>query len=172
MPESVLSTFSTICKVDRELGIVIGYGIVCKERDASGVLRPYFDHDRDGPENITERGMVGAAADFAQSERVMGFMHEDEPAAVAKREINRGTVVWMMPMTESIAKSLGMTIQRSGLIIGVKPSDPSILAKFESGELKGFSIRGARVEGDEQPLEADPNSDDWQRVRYVAAGAA
>lgn len=172
MSDPALSTFSTICKVDRELGIVVGYGIVCKERDAQGVMQPYFDRDRDGPEHITERGMIGSAVDFSQSDRVMGVMHEDEPAGVSKREVQRGTVVFMFPMTESIAKSLDITIKRSGLLIGVKPHDEAVLAKVESGELKGFSIRGARVEGEEQPLTADPVSGRWNPVKYATAGAA
>ncbi len=164
MPQDDISTYAEVCKVDRRLGIVIGYGIVCKERDAVGELQPYFDRDRDGPEHVTEDAMVEASLEFMQSERTLGFMHEDVEKSI---ERNRGTVVFAFPLTEDVAKALGVTVQRTGLIVGVKPSNPADLAKFESGELKGFSIRGKRVEGKQQDI--DDANGAWRDVQYVEA---
>lgn len=167
MADSSLATYSKICKVDRRRGIVIGYGLVCKERGADGEMHAYFDRDRHGPEHVTEDAAFDASLDFAKSDRVLGLMHEDEPGDMAKREIKRGTVVEQFFIDEDIAKSLGMTIERSGIIIGVKPDDPRVLDDFENGKLTGFSIRGDRISGDVQPVGADPVSGEWTEIDYA-----
>ena len=47
-------------------------------------------------------------------------------------------------MTSDIAKALDIEIEKTGFVVGMKPSDPEILEKFRSGEFTGFSIGGAR----------------------------
>ena len=117
-----------VAKVDADLGLVIGYAIVCADNGA-----PYFDKQGD---HIPEDAMLKAWLDFAAHSRVAREMHGDDDA---------GTVVGSFPLTADIAKSLGITVRKTGLVIAMRP-DPEMLAKFKSGELTGFSIGGTRIE--------------------------
>ncbi len=117
-----------VAKVHEELGLVFGWAIICKEMG-----QPYFDLQGD---HIPELSMLKATTKFAKGARVAREMH------VAG---DRGTVVFMLPFTEEIAKSLGIqNPDRTGLIIGMAP-DSRMLEKFKSGELQGFSIGGKRI---------------------------
>jgi hypothetical protein len=117
-----------VAKVHDELGLVFGWAIVCKE-----LGEDYFDLQGD---NIPEQSMLKAATSFAKGARMAKEMHVGG---------GRGTVVFMLPFTQEIAKSLGMTnVTKTGLIIGMAP-DADMLAKFKSGELRGFSIGGRRI---------------------------
>lgn len=128
--QSMSDTFEITCevkKVDAELGLVFGWAIVCKEAG-----QPYFDLQGD---HIPEGSMLKAATGFAKGARMAKEMHVGG---------GRGTVVFMLPFTEDIAKSLGIQDPaRTGLIIGMAP-DGDMLEKFKSGELRGFSIGGRR----------------------------
>ncbi len=122
-----------IAKVDEQLGLVMGYAIVCAEDGA-----PYFDLQGD---HIPEDAMLKASLDFMEHSRLVGEMHvRDENGKVVKR----GTVPFLFPLTADIAKSLDISPRRTGLLIAIRP-DSDILAKFRSGELTGFSIGGARI---------------------------
>ena len=119
-----------VCKVDAELGIVFGWGIISKQDG-----EPYYDLQGD---HIPEDSMLKAAADFMESSRVAGEMHKN--GKVEKVE-ERGAVLFALPLTAEIAKSLEIETKKTGLIIAVKP-DADMLAKFKSGALTGFSIGG------------------------------
>ena len=126
---------SQIAKVSDELGLVFGYAVVCKELDltkAAGerVLVEHFDTQG---HHIPEEVMLKAATDFALNSRASKDMHKGEDIQ---------TAVFNFPMTEEIAKALGITIEKSGWLIAIKPS-PAILAKYKSGEYTGFSIGGS-----------------------------
>lgn len=123
-----------VCKVDQGLGLVFGWAIVCKQ---DGV--EYFDLQE---EHVPEQGMLEASLDFMLDRRVSKEMHAGE---------SQGTVVFAFPLTTEIAKAFEITTKKTGLIIGVKPN-ASMLAKFVSGELTGFSIGGKRLELDGKPL--------------------
>lgn len=116
--------FATVCKVDAKHGIVFGWAIVCKQDGAD-----YFDLQE---EHVPEDVMLEAAADFAKGAREAKAMHEGAP---------HGQVPFLFPMTEDIAKSLGIESPKSGLLIGMRPGK-RVLAKFISGEYTGFSIGG------------------------------
>jgi len=117
-----------VAKVHDELGLVFGWAIICKEMG-----QPYFDLQGD---HIPEQSMLKAATNFAKGARVAREMHVSG---------DRGTVVFMLPFTGEIAKSLGIqSPDRTGLIIGMAP-DAEMLEKFKSGELRGFSIGGKRI---------------------------
>ena len=124
-----------IVKIDKSLGLVLGYAIICK---IDG--QPYYDLniDPDGtrvPEHIPESAMLKAAADFMLHSRVGNEMH---------RGPDSGTYVFAFPMTEDIAKSLGIEAKMTGLLVAYKPP-PDVFAKFASGEYTGFSIEGRRL---------------------------
>lgn len=116
-------------KVDRDLGIVFGYAIVCKINGEE-----YYDTQGD---HIPEQAMLEATADYMQGERVAKVMHRGAPA---------GQVVYGFPLTEEIATALGMEVVKTGFVVGMKPDSEEVLNKFASGEFRGFSIGGRRIE--------------------------
>lgn len=124
-----------VTKVDSALGLVFGWAIVCK---IDG--EPYFDLniDRDTgkrvPEHIPENAMLKASTDFMLNSRVGNEMH-DGP--------DTGTYVFAWPLTEEIAKAMGIQSAQTGLMIAYKPT-PEVLKKFEDGTYRGFSIEGSR----------------------------
>lgn len=127
-------TSTNICKVDEELGLVFGYAVVCKELDPkTKVLVKHYDTQGD---HIPEDVMLKAAADFSLNSRASKDMHKGKDIQ---------TAVFNFPMTEEIAKSLGITIEKSGWLVAIKPT-PAILKKYKSGEYTGFSIGGTAHE--------------------------
>ena len=120
-----------VTKIDDELGLVFGWAIVCNEGG-----KPYFDVQGD---HIPEAAMTKAATEFMANFRVAKEMHVGGM---------RGEIVHSMPLTADVAAAFGITCSKSGLMIAMKP-DAEMLAKFKSGELKGFSIGGRRGEDEE-----------------------
>lgn len=125
MSEKWFESYCDVAKVDDELGLVFGFGMVCSKNG-----RPYVDLQDDF---IPEHSMLKAAVGFMSTDRVQGDMH-------AKAD---GQVVFAFPLTAEIAKSLDIQTQTTGLLVAIKPSPP-VLAKFKSGEYTGFSIGGIR----------------------------
>jgi len=119
-----------VCKVDESQGLVFGWAFVCDEGG-----KPYVDLQKDW---VTPDNLVKVASSFARGARVAKDMHEGGPA---------GTVEFVWPMTADIAKACGIQSARTGMLIGMRPG-PEMLAKFKSGEYRGFSIggRGRRTE--------------------------
>lgn len=125
-------TTAEVLKIDDELGIVFGWGIVCTEKG-----EPYFDTQGD---HITEDAMMKATSDFMYELRAAGEMHARDNDGNA---IHKGVIVHSMPLTVELAKVFGIEIEKSGWIIGMKP-DKDMLEKFKDGTYKGFSIGGDR----------------------------
>lgn len=121
-------TKAEVAKVNDELGLVMGWAIVCKVNG-----EPYFDVQDD---HIPEDAMLKAAADFMLHSRVAKEMHRGDQI---------GDIVFAFPLTEDVAKAMDITTQKTGLMVAMRPSDPAVLAKFKSGEYTGFSIGGQRV---------------------------
>ena len=131
MTSETFQAQAEVLKVDRELGLVFGWAIVCK---IAG--EPYFDRQDD---HIPEDAMLEAATDFMQkSTRRNTEMHR----------VDDGTVVFAFPLTSEIAKVYEIQTPQTGLMIAVKPS-ADVLEKFASGEYTGFSIGGVRLEDEE-----------------------
>jgi len=126
-------TYAKVLEVQEELGLVLGWGIVCTENG-----EPYFDLQKD---HIPEHAMLKAATDFMENSRAAKEMHYRSDA---------GQVVFAFPMTSEIAKAFEITCPKTGLMVILKP-DEIMLGKFKSGELTGFSIGGAR--GEDKVLE-------------------
>jgi len=121
-----------IAKVDEGLGLVFGWGIVCKVNGED-----YYDSQGD---HIPEDAMLEAVTDFAKTDRVAGDMHV----------FKDGTVVHEFPLTDEIAKAFGIATTRTGWMVAVQPS-PEVLQKCKTGEYTGFSIGGRYVEN--EPVE-------------------
>ena len=122
---------SKVVKVDDQLGLVIGYAMICSENG-----QDYFDLQGD---NIPESVMMKSALDFMENSQVAREMHGKTPDGQRKQA---GTVVFAFPLTAEIAKALDIETKRTGLLIAIKP-DAAMLAKFKSGKLTGFSIGGS-----------------------------
>ena len=124
---------TAICKVDETLGLVFGYAMVCNEEG-----NPYFDLQG---HHIPEDTMLRTLTKFMSADGIAGDMHrKDEEGNL----IPEGRIVFAFPMTQEIAKSLGIEVKRTGAIIAMKPDNPDILAKYASGERTGFSIGGVK----------------------------
>lgn len=124
-----------LVKVDKRLGLLIGWAIICKMGGEE-----YYDTQGD---HITEDCMVEACLDFMINKRQAGEMHFRRLNTEGRLEtVDRGTVAFAMPLTEDIKKALGVTSNISGLVVGLKPNDPEIVEKYLSGEYTGFSIGG------------------------------
>lgn len=120
-----------VAKVDKSLGLVFGYAVVCLKGGEK-----YFDlQDEHVPEDV----MVDFAADFMKNSRAAKAMHAGDDI---------GEVVFAFPMTTEVAKSLGIEVKKTGLLIGMAP-DKETLEKFENGEFTGFSIGGYAMYQDE-----------------------
>lgn len=126
------TTQCNIAKVDKTLGLVMGYAIICKEAGED-----YFDVQGD---HIPEDAMLEASVDFMENSRVVKDMHAGA---------QQGSVVFAWPMTSDIAKAFGIKTDKTGLMIAIKPSNKDILEKFASGEYTGFSIGGKRITDEE-----------------------
>ena len=123
-------------KVDGGLGVVFGYAIVSRERGPDGALMQHFDVQGD---HIPEDAMLEATLEFMDGDRPSLAMHRGGPV---------GRVVFGFPLTEDVAEAMSIRPERTGFIVGVRPS-PEVLRRFESGELTGFSIGGRRIEDEE-----------------------
>lgn len=116
-----------VLKRDDSLGLVMGWGIICKEWGEA-----YFDVQKD---HIPEEAMLKSACEFMKSARMASDMHSGESV---------GTIVFAWPMTAEIAKAFGFTTPKTGLMVAMRPN-PELLEKFRNGEYTGFSIGGKRI---------------------------
>lgn len=123
-----------VAKVDNDLGLVFGWAIVCTEDG-----QPYVDTQGD---YIPDGAMLKASTKFAKGARQAGDMHRCDD----------GLIVHTMPLTAEVAKAFGIECSKTGLMIAMEPF-PETLAKFKSGERRGFSIGGRRVT--DTPMEID-----------------
>ena len=121
--------YAKVAKVDASLGLVFGHAIVCLEKG-----EPYFDVQGD---HIPESVMMKEATDFMMESRVAKEMHEGE---------QNGVIVFAWPMTTEVAKAFDIKIEKTGLLIAMKPANNEILEKFNNGTFTGFSIGGFRIE--------------------------
>lgn len=130
-----LRTFCEVLKVNEDLGLVFGWGMICTKNgepyyDLGGIASPgVSDH-------IPEPVMLSAATDFMVHSRTLDDSHDFE---------DHGTVVHSMPMTKEIAEVYGLEIgDTTGWMVAVRPA-PDVLSKFKDGTYKGFSIGGTIV---------------------------
>jgi uncharacterized protein (UPF0264 family) len=133
-PKPIRKIEVSVCKVDKRLGLVFGYAIVCKVDGEDYYDLGSYDESTEQlvSDHISEDEMLTAVTDFMKSARVAKEMHAGE---------QRGGVLHSLPLTTDIAKALGITAKMTGWIVAMQP-DPQMLARFESGELTGFSIGG------------------------------
>jgi hypothetical protein len=119
---------------DEELGIIFGFAIITKEK---GV--PYLDLQGN---TIGDQAMTRAAVDFMKNSRMAGQQHE---------RMDAGQVVFSFPLAEDIAKAMGITSDRYGLMVGIAP-DAEMMKAYKAGKFTGFSIGGEHQEIDGKPI--------------------
>ncbi len=127
MPTASFRKNYDLIKIDDALGLVYGWGAIYTEGGEE-----YFDTQGDA---IDPDGMQAAALDFMEHSRVAGDLHEK----------NGGTIPFMLPISEDVAKALELETSRTGLAMAMRPND-EVLEKFRTGEYTGFSIGGTRID--------------------------
>ena len=133
----VFQVSAQILKVDKSLGLVFGWGIICKTNGDQDYVDTQGHH-------IPEDEMLAGGAEFMKNSRVSGDMHA---RTADGQPVMDGEVIFAFPMTTEIAKAFGLTTEKTGLMIAARPS-AAVLAKFASGEYTGFSIAGGAEEHD------------------------
>jgi hypothetical protein len=114
-----------ILKVDARLGLVFGWGIICKSEGED-----YFDLHGD---HVSEDEAIKGLLAFVEAGNVLKVMHEGDEV---------GSVVFAFPLTTDVAKALfGQAPSKTGVVLAAKPH-PSVMKRFVSGELSGFSLGG------------------------------
>jgi hypothetical protein len=139
-----------VAKVDENLGLVFGWAIVCKVKG-----KDYYDLNVDVagkhagervPEHIPEEVMTKAAFSITKMGTLPGNELHEGP--------DRGHYPFLFPLTTDIAKAMGITTEKTGLMCAFAPPK-DVLAKFRKGpngeppEYTGFSIEGKRLKYEE-----------------------
>jgi phage head maturation protease len=116
-------------EVARRKGVLLGYAIVTKYKNADGRHEEYWDLQGD---HIPDDAMFDAALEFARTDRKALVQHKGNVV---------GSIDFIFPLTEDAAKALGVQADRYGLLVGMRPDDPEQLMKmFDVGDVTGFSI--------------------------------
>lgn len=124
MPNTGQLQKAQVFKVDQGLGLVFGWGIICKEDGED-----HYDLQGD---HIPEDVMVEATSDFMENARVAKDMHVGD---------QHGVIVHSFPLTGDIAKAMGIETKKTGWMVAMKPCE-AVLAKYVDGTYTGFSIGG------------------------------
>ena len=131
---------ATILKASSKLGLIFGFAMITKVRNAQGDFVPFNDDDSD---QFGDQGMLEAVTNFAKSQRVACTMHgRDEN----EQPIQDGGVIHHFPLTEEIAKALDIVAPVCGTLVALAPDNPETIAKAERGDFTGFSIGGEIIE--------------------------
>ena len=104
--------------------VLVGWAVVSK-KDGGDLVDRQGDH-------IPEDALYKAVLKFSKSGGKVLQQHGGEPI---------GKVVFSMPLTSDVQKALGISSTLTGWAVGVEAT-PAVIAKFESGDLTGFSIGG------------------------------
>ena len=141
MDSHAFQTPARVVKFDEELGLAIGWAIVCEEKNDAGEYVKYVDTQQDW---IPPDSMLKAATEFMLDSRAAKQEHSGDVI---------GDIVFAMPLTQEIARAFEIETDRTGLMIAMKPSE-EVLGKFKSGELTAFSIGGRYLENEIVDAEA------------------
>lgn len=143
MTSAHITSTTDLLKVDDSLGVVFGYAIVCREL----VDGEWVDHYDTQGHHIPESEMLKASIEFAQQQSTA-------LAKAASKDMHEGddiqSVVQMIAVTEELAKALNWDIQKTGLVIALKPT-PEVLQLYKNDPASapdfrtGFSIGGTGV---------------------------
>lgn len=122
---------SSFQKVDAEQRIVWGWASVVTVKG-----EPVVDTQND---IISPHEMEKMANAFMLDVRVAKAMHEGDSI---------GEVIHSLPLTNELAKGLGLSSDQEGWIIAMKIHDDDVWEKVKNGEFGGFSIGGRSMRHD------------------------
>lgn len=114
-----------IKKIDEDKRLVYGWANVI-EVGGNQVV----DYQKD---TIDEEELVQAAHDFVENSRVAKVSHNGG---------QKGTIVESLVFTRELQKQLGIDLNMTGWLIGVKVNDEPTWQSIKKGDLKMFSIGG------------------------------
>lgn len=127
--------------------VIYGWALVCETKNASGEWEPYVDTQGD---HIPSDVATEAALDFAKHSRVGKDMHTGDQV---------GSVPLVYVLTKA-SDTLGIVSDKTGVLIGWEPTDPTLLDAVARGERTGFSIGGFVEESDSGTAKAIRKSAD------------
>lgn len=114
-----------IIKMDDEQRVVWGWASVATE-DGNPVFDVHGDH-------IPMSELTRASVDFMENVRVGKSLHQGEQTS---------SVIGCLPLSQELAKALGIETNREGLIMGFRVHDDATWSLIKSGELPALSIGG------------------------------
>lgn len=120
-----------IFKADEEARVAYGWATIITKNG-----EPVVDLQGDV---ISSEELVTATTEFMKSERNSLNMHGGSPI---------GQVVHSFPLTADIAKSLGITTENEGWLVGIHVSDDATWNSVKDGSLSAFSIGGSATRVD------------------------
>jgi cation transport regulator ChaB len=123
--ETHYSSSVKIIKMDDEQRVVWGWASVATE-DGKAVFDVHGDH-------IPMSELTKASIDFMENVRVGKSLHQGEQTS---------SVIGCLPLSQELAKALGIETTREGLIMGFRVHDDATWGLIKSGELPALSIGG------------------------------
>ena len=111
--------------MDDEQRVVWGWASVATE-DGNPVFDVHGDH-------IPMSELTRASVDFMENVRVGKSLHQGEQTS---------SVIGCLPLSQELAKALGIETNREGLIMGFRVHDDATWSLIKSGELPALSIGG------------------------------
>lgn len=110
---------------DEELGVIVGYALI------SSINGERYFYDLQNT-HYTESSIVKAVLKATRSGMTPSF-HEHNSYKHA------GHIAFMMPVTSSMSGAMGMTFDKTGLIVGIEAT-PEAIKKYKNGEYVGLSF--------------------------------
>lgn len=130
---SVSEETMKILKIDEDQHMVYGWASVISEKG-----EVHVDTQDDA---IEAHELEKAVTEFMINVRKALVMHERNPDGSIPNE--RGIVVHSFPLTKELMKSLGLSCDQEGWIVGLKINDGPTWERVKKGELTAFSIGGS-----------------------------
>lgn len=113
------------------------FGVAMTATDATGA--EVVDHQN---QVISPDDMAEAAYDWAANSGRSGVYHRPtDPGFVDQA----GHMICSVPLTAEIRKAMGVEPGPATWFVGIQITDPAVWARYASGELPEFSIRGSAV---------------------------
>ena len=73
---------------------------------------------------------------------MIAFTKGDRDSLVQHEGMALGKVLFALPIDNDIAKGLGITVDREGVVVGIQV-EPEVMRLYETGKLTGLSIGGS-----------------------------
>lgn len=126
-----------VFKIDEDQRMVYGWAsVITKDGE------PVVDLQDD---IIEPHELENATTEFMMDVRHAMAMHERDENGEIQDGMIKGLVVHSFPLTDEIAKALGISSDYEGWIVGVKVADDEVWKSIKDGTFSGFSIGAAAI---------------------------